>query len=86
VTCHPAGDGWTCQVRVTESDGSSEHRVDVARDDLTRLAPGAATPEDLVRRSFHFLLAREPRTSILARFDLRLIGRYFPEYEATIRR
>jgi hypothetical protein len=58
----------------------------VTRDDLSRLAPGAATPENLVRRSVEFLLEREPRTSILARFDLPVIGRYFPDYEATIRR
>ena len=31
-----------------------------------------------------FLLAREPRESILGRFDLPLIGRYFPEYEREI--
>jgi hypothetical protein len=51
---------------------------------LERLAPGAAAPENLVRGSFEFLLAREPRESILSAFDLPLIGRYFPEYEATM--
>jgi hypothetical protein len=51
---------------------------------LARLAPGAASPEDLVRRSFAFLLRREPKESILRRFDLPLIGRYFPEWEAEI--
>ena len=54
--------------------------------DLARLAPGAATPDDLVRRSFEFLLEREPKESILGRFDLMVIARYFPEYERTIRR
>ncbi|MCJ7709967.1 MAG: hypothetical protein MUQ32_03970 [Chloroflexi bacterium] len=57
----------------------------VAAADLARLAPGATTPVDLVRRSFAFLLAREPKESILRRFDLLLIGRYFPEFEREIR-
>ena len=42
------------------------------------------TPEELIEKSFQFLLARESNTMILARFDLPLIGRYFPEYERTI--
>jgi hypothetical protein len=40
----------------------------------------------LVDRSFRFLLAREPASSILRSFDLPVIGRYFPEYEAEVRR
>lgn len=52
--------------------------------DLARLAPGATEPSDLVRRSFEFLLAREPKESILRSFELPAIGRYFPEYERSI--
>jgi len=33
-----------------------------------------------VRRSFAFLLAREPNTSILREFSLGTIEQYFPEY------
>jgi hypothetical protein len=39
-----------------------------------------------VRRSFEFLLAREPKESILRSFDLPVIGRYFPEFVRVIRR
>ena len=39
-----------------------------------------------VEESFAFLLEREPRESILRRFDLPVIGRYFPEYEVEVRR
>jgi hypothetical protein len=60
--------------------------VRVASADLQRLAPNAADPSDLVRRSFDFLLARESKESILRSFDLPVIGRYFPEYEGEIRR
>jgi hypothetical protein len=36
--------------------------------------------ERLVRESFEFLLEREPASSILSRFSLSDIARYFPEY------
>jgi hypothetical protein len=78
-------DGWTCRVLVRDDDGSAtEHDVWVSREDLARLAPGAIDPVDLVRRSFAFLLEREPKESILRSFELPEIGRYFPDYERTI--
>ncbi len=86
VRCEPAGDGWTCHVTVTEGTSSTSHEVTVAGPDLVRLAPGTATPEDLVRRSFAFLLAREPKESILRRFDLTVIGTYFPGWERAVSR
>lgn len=87
VRCAPesGGTGWSCQVTVGGAGAPTTHEVAVTAADLARLAPGAETPDDLVRRSFLFLLAREPRESILRRFDLPLIGRYFPEYEREIR-
>ncbi len=85
VACSPAGDGWTCRVTVREGASSTTHEVAVSSADVARLAPGATDPEDLVRRSFAFLLAREAKESILSRFELPVIGRYFPEYDRTIR-
>ena len=86
VTSRTGSDGWTCRVLITDDNGStSEHDVVVTRDDLARLAPGEDDPADLVRRSFVFLLAREPKEAILRSFDLPVIGRYFAEYEREIR-
>jgi hypothetical protein len=77
--------GWTCRVRV--DDGSTtDHTVTVSSADLARLAPDAKDPVELVRRSFEFLLEREPKESILRTFELPVISRYFPEYERSIRR
>jgi hypothetical protein len=87
VICAPAGDGWSCDVAIGDGERVvTTHRVTVAGADLARLDPGAASPEDLVRRSFAFLVDREPPSSILREFDLMVIGRYFPEFEAAIRR
>ena len=74
------------RVRVTESGSDTTHDVTVSPKDYTRLTHGKVEPEELVRRSFEFLLEREPKESILKRFDLSLISRYFPEYEREIKR
>jgi hypothetical protein len=73
-------------VRVIEAGSETTHDVTVSPNDYTRLTSGKTEPEELVRRSFEFLLEREPKESILTRFDLSLISRYFPEYEREIRR
>ena len=46
--------------------------------------PARSDPDALVRAAFDFLLTREPRESILRRFDLPVIGRYFPGWEAEV--
>ena len=78
-----AGDGHVADVTVRERTATT-HRVRVSRAERERYGGGDVA--DLVRRSFEFLLAREPNTSILREFDLSTIERYFPEYPAEIRR
>ena len=85
VDCRQADGRWSCSVVVGDDAGATTHVVQVAADVLERLAPGAAEPTALVHASFEFLLERERRESILRRFDLPIIGRYFPDYEARIR-
>lgn len=84
VRCGRDGAGWLCLVRVREGAFATEHRVTVGDPELTRLDPGAADPERLVRAAFAFLLEREPASSILRAFDLPVIGRYFPGWEADV--
>lgn len=85
VSCVTATDGWLCQVTVGGRGSESRHSVTFSRADFQRLTSGGGeTPEGLVRRSFEFLLAREPKDSILRSFALTEIGRYFPEYERAI--
>lgn len=76
--------GYRLTARVVEASGESAHEVMLARGDLERLGRPGEAPEDFVRRCFRFLLEREPKESILGRFDVAVIGRYFPEFEATI--
>jgi len=78
---HVEGDEW--EVTVATSVTTS-HRVRVTQADLERFG-GGASAEALLEQSFRFLLEREPNTSILATFNLPVIGTYFPEYETEIR-
>jgi hypothetical protein len=85
VSCQSMNGGWECEVNVVEDGSQSQHRVSVGASDLDRLAPGSDEPTELVHRSFDFLLAREPKDSILRTFEITSISRYFPEYEREIR-
>ena len=61
----------------------TSHEVTMTPEDIARYAPGS-TPERLLQASFEFLLEREPASSIMSRFALPLIERYFPEYPRVI--
>ena len=74
------------QVRVKEGATESSHRVTLKPEYLNRLTGGKIEAPDLIRRSFEFLLGREAKESILSRFDLQDIQRYFPDFERTIER
>lgn len=77
---------WEFTVRISETDSESIHHVRVKQVDFDRLSGGKAGPAELIERSFEFLLERERKESILARFDLSAISRYFPEYDREIKR
>ena len=73
--------------KVTVKSGTvTNHTVTVDPSYYEKLTGGGVSAEELVKKSFEFLLERESNTSILSTFDLPVIGRYFPEYETTIRK
>ena len=67
-----------------EGRTTTTHTVTVSGDYYRKLTGGRVTADELVEKSFEFLLERESNTSILSTFDLPVIQRYFPEYERTI--
>jgi hypothetical protein len=82
-----SGGGWVCQVAVELRGQRTEHTVTVSSASLARWGAGTEPKdvEDLVRRSFEFLLEREPPNAILRQFELSVIESYFPEYDEVIR-
>lgn len=73
------------KVTVEEKGSSSEHSVHLDDDYYQKLTQGKISKEELIKKSFEFLLEREPKESILSEFDLRIINHYFPEYEEEIK-
>ena len=87
VRCAATPTGWQCTASIDDGHGTSTHHVTVASEDATDLAAAAdqSDVERLVYETVAFLLEREPKESILRTFDLTVVGRYFPEFEAEIR-
>ncbi len=76
--------GTNYRITIDESKTTTVHEVTVTPESLKRYGQGA-TAEHLLEASFKFLLERESKQSILARFDLSEIERYFPDYITKIR-
>ena len=83
IEIRPQG-GGRFRARVSEGGSETTHDVTVSTQDLGRLGAGYPSPDAFVRACFEFLLAREPKGSILRSFDVSVISRYFPEFEREI--
>lgn len=88
VSARDEVDHWVCEVTVDHGGQHSQHAVTVRQADLERWAGGnnRKDVEDLVARSFDFLLEREPPSSILRTFELSVIQRYFPDFDSAFSR
>jgi hypothetical protein len=77
-------DGYEFRVAVSENRGQTSHQVTLSRGDYEELSAVAEGPNDFVLRCFEWLLGREPKESILPRFDIQEISRYFPTFRDEI--
>jgi len=80
IECRTTADGWLCNVTVSDADSSTRHEVTISEVELRRYSATDTSMVELVREAFAFLLEREPKESILRRFALSDIERYFPEF------
>ena len=82
--------GWRFVVEVGPPAGGGEsktqHSVTLDKEYWEKLTDTQHKPEELVRKSFEFLLAREPKESILREFNFHEIAKYFPEFESEIKK
>lgn len=81
-----AGRDGTFDVEVDDGAITTSHTVTVPPNLPPALGWAPGLEAALVEQSFRFLLEREPATSILRRFSLEVIGDYFPEYRAEMRK
>jgi hypothetical protein len=80
------GEPLEFEVVVREGEGETRHHVTMSRETRNRLTVGKHTSERCLEAAFRFLLDREPKESILGRFDVTVISRYFPEFDRELPR
>ena len=76
-----AGDPMAFNVTVRDGNSQTQHAVTMAQATYQRLTRGAISPAACIEAAFDFLLEREPKEAILARFDIMTIATYFPSFE-----
>jgi hypothetical protein len=64
------GEQGPFDVVVSKGKGETRHHVTMSREMCERLTAGKHTPERCLEAAFRFLLDREPKESILRRFDV----------------
>ena len=75
---------WGYEVCVKENGCSHDYKVTLSWSDYDLWSHGRVAPEKVVQAAFKYLLAQEPASSILPKFDCSLIRRYFPEADAEL--
>ena len=61
------------------------HKVIISDKIHQNLTGGQVSKTQLLKKSFEFLLEREPNTSILTNFEIQLISHYFSDYANCVR-
>lgn len=77
--------GWDYNVTVEDSKSSITYNVRLDQPFYMNLTGAQLEPDALIKKSFEFLLEREPKEMILREFNLSVIQTYFNEYEETAR-
>ncbi|MBV9080192.1 MAG: hypothetical protein JO102_03620 [Elusimicrobia bacterium] len=83
VTLKPVGKD-AFEVTIQDNGTETSHFVTCSDRLLSVLAPSAKSKEAAIRAAFDFLLEREPKESILPRFDVSIIERYFPDFRSKL--
>jgi len=73
-------------VTIEERGSTTGHEVTLGDAYYQNLTDGKITREEFIKKSFEFLLEREPKESILSEFNLRVIKNYFPEFEEELKK
>ena len=73
----------TFEAMVT-TQSTTTHLVTVSDAIHTKLTNKKISKEILLEKSFEFLLAREPNTSILSQFKIEVVSQYFANYVGAV--
>ena len=76
-----ASNHWSYEVSVFDGGRKFDYRVTLSFQDYDLWCRGRVSPSRVVESAFEFLLANEPASAIMSKFDCSLIRRYFPEVD-----
>ncbi len=74
------------KVTITEDNSRTQHLVTLNDEYDEYLTQKKISKEELIKKSFEFLLKREKKESILNKFNLKTINSYFPGFELEVMR
>jgi len=71
-------------VEIEENSTRTQHEITLEESYYKKLTKEKISKKELIKRSFKFLLEREPKEAIFKKFNLKIIESYFSEYEKEI--
>lgn len=72
---------WSYDVRVFVDGRTYDFLVTLSFQDYDLWSRGRVSPSRVVEAAFKFLLANEPASAIMAKFDCSVIRRFFPQVD-----
>lgn len=72
---------WSYPVTVFDGGKRYTYEASLSWSDYDHWCKGRVPPAKVLEAAFKFLLAREPASAILEKFDCSVIRRYFPEVD-----
>ena len=76
-----AANHWAYDVSVFDGGRKHDYRVTLSFQDYDLWSRGRVSPSRVVESAFEFLLANEPASAIMSKFDCSVIRRYFPKVD-----
>lgn len=77
---------WAYDVSVFDGGRKYDYRVTLSFQDYDLWSRGRVSPSRVIESAFRYLLANEPASSIMTRFDCSVIRRYFPKVDEELPR
>lgn len=72
---------WSYTVRVFSDGRTHDYAVTLSFQDYDLWSRGRVAPSRVIEAAFDFLLANEPASAIMSKFDCSVIRRYFPKVD-----
>ena len=81
-----SGDEWKFTVMVGDDDNAVKHEVTTEDEYYANLTGRVVSPEELVIKTFEYLLEQGTKESIMGSFDLSVVRDYYFNYEIEIKK